>query len=104
MFKNKALIPIAIVVFVDLLGFSIIIDGISGGNLTIAQAYIADVTPPKERSAAMGIIGIAFGLGFTVGPAIGGLLATNYGYAVPAFVAAFFSLCSTSLTTFYLRE
>src|SRR5207249_5997307 len=46
----------------------------------------------------------AFGLGFIVGPAIGGLLATNFGYAVPAFVAAFFALCSTSLTTFYLKE
>src|ERR1019366_8412813 len=181
MFKNKALIPIAIVVFVDLLGFSIIlpllpyyartfsaspemigylvasysvcqfvaapilggmsdkfgrrplliysqlgsmagfillgvanslpilflsriIDGISGGNLTMAQAYIADVTPPKERASALGIIGIGFGLGFLVGPPIGGVLATHFGYSAPAFVGAFFALCSTSLTTFYLKE
>ena len=181
MFKNKALIPIAVVVFVDLLGFSIIlpllpyyastfhaspqmigylvasysvcqfiaapilgglsdkigrrplliysqlgslagfivlglanslpilflsriIDGISGGNITIAQAYIADVTPPQERSGAMAIIGIGFGLGFIIGPPIGGFLATQFGYAAPAFAAAFFALCSTSLTTFYLKE
>jgi MFS transporter, DHA1 family, tetracycline resistance protein len=181
MFKNKALIPIAVVVFVDLLGFSIIlpllpyyartfaasdetigflvasysicqffagpilggmsdrfgrrplliysqlgsmagfillgvanslpmlflsriVDGVSGGNLAIAQAYIADVTPPKERSGAMAIIGISFGMGFIFGPPIGGFLATHYGYSAPAYVAAFFALCSTSLTTFYLKE
>ena len=87
-----------------LLFLSRIIDGISGGNLTIAQAYIADVTPPKERAGAMGVIGIAFGLGFIVGPPIGGLLATQFGYEAPALVAAFFALCSTSLTMFYLKE
>ncbi len=87
-----------------LLFLSRIIDGISGGNLTIAQAYIADVTPPKERAGAMGVIGIAFGLGFVVGPPIGGLLATHFGYEAPALLAAFFALCSTSLTLFYLKE
>jgi multidrug resistance protein len=87
-----------------ILFLSRIVDGISGGNLTIAQAYIADVTPPKERSGAMAIIGIAFGLGFIIGPPIGGFLATQFGYSAPAFVAAFFALCSTSLSTFYLKE
>jgi len=52
-----------------------IIDGISGGNISTAQAYIADVTKPEERSKAMGMIGAAFGLGFVFGPAIGGVLA-----------------------------
>ena len=51
-----------------------IIDGISGGNISTAQAYIADVTPPEERSKGMGLIGAAFGLGFIFGPAIGGLM------------------------------
>jgi MFS family permease len=51
-----------------------IIDGTSGGNIATAQACIADVTKPEERSKAMGIIGAAFGLGFIMGPAIGGIL------------------------------
>lgn len=51
-----------------------IIDGISGGNVATAQACIADVTPPNERSKAMGFVGAAFGLGFILGPAIGGIL------------------------------
>lgn len=51
-----------------------VIDGISGGNISTAQAYIADVTSPEERSRGMGLIGAAFGLGFIVGPAMGGLL------------------------------
>ncbi len=51
-----------------------IIDGATGGNISTAQAYIADVTPPEQRSRGMGLIGAAFGLGFIFGPAIGGLL------------------------------
>lgn len=52
-----------------------IIDGASGGNVSTAQAYIADITRPEERSRAMGMIGAAFGLGFVIGPALGGYLA-----------------------------
>ncbi|QIF00488.1 MFS transporter [Roseimicrobium sp. ORNL1] len=52
-----------------------IIDGASGGNVSCAQAYIADITKPEERSRAMGMIGAAFGLGFVIGPALGGYLA-----------------------------
>jgi multidrug resistance protein len=52
-----------------------IIDGASGGNVATAQAYIADITTPEQRSKAMGMIGAAFGLGFIIGPAVGGLLA-----------------------------
>lgn len=87
-----------------ILFLSRIIDGISGGNLTIAQAYITDVTEPKERSGALAVIGIAFGLGFLLGPFIGGTLAKHYGYAVPAFVSAALSFSSILLTTFYLKE
>ncbi len=181
MFSNKALIPIFVVVFVDLLGFSIIlpllpfyaleykltpdaigliaavysvfqfiaspvlgamsdkygrrplliysqigsmlgflmlgwasavwmliasrvIDGISGGNITIAAAYVADVTEPKDRASAMGVIGVAFGLGFMFGPFIGGELAALWGKAAPAFGAAIFSGISVLLTIFYLKE
>ena len=181
MFSNKALIPIFVVVFVDLLGFSIIlpllpfyaleykltpdaigliaavysvfqfiaspvlgamsdkygrrplliysqigsmlgflllgwasavwmliasrvIDGISGGNITIASAYVADVSEPKDRASAMGVIGVAFGLGFMFGPFIGGELAALWGKAAPAFGAAIFSGISVLLTIFYLKE
>ena len=181
MFKNKALIPIFVVVFVDLLGFSIvlpllpfyamdfhaspeiigyfvasysvfqfiaapilgglsdkygrrpvliysqigsmlgflmlgfanslwmlfasrIIDGASGGNLTIAQAYIADITPPEERAGSFAVIGIAFGLGFMIGPLVGGELAGLWGRSAPAFAAAAMAASSTLLTIFYLKE
>jgi DHA1 family tetracycline resistance protein-like MFS transporter len=63
------------------------IDGATAGNLSLAQAYIADVTRPEERAKSFGIIGIAFGLGFLVGPAISGLLA-GFDYRLPIFVAA----------------
>jgi DHA1 family tetracycline resistance protein-like MFS transporter len=64
-----------------------ILDGFTGGNISVAQAYIADVTDEKNRAKGMGLIGAAFGLGFIFGPATGGLL-SQYGYAVPAFAAA----------------
>lgn len=51
------------------------IDGASGGNVATAQAYIADISTPEERSKSMGMIGAAFGLGFIIGPAVGGILA-----------------------------
>src|SRR5882762_850525 len=59
-----------------------IIDGISGGNISTAQAYIADVTTKENRAKGMGLIGAAFGLGFVFGPAIGGIL-SRWGVNVP---------------------
>src|SRR6266568_3152228 len=50
-----------------------IVAGVCGANITVAQAYIADITPPAERSKKMGLIGMAFGLGFIFGPALGGI-------------------------------
>ena len=50
------------------------LDGASGGNILVAQAYVADVTPPEHRARGMGLIGMAFGLGFVLGPLLGGLL------------------------------
>lgn len=64
-----------------------ILDGITGGNISVAQAYISDVTNSKNRAKGLGMIGAAFGLGFIIGPATGGLL-SQWGYAVPAFAAA----------------
>src|SRR5258708_19177180 len=66
--------------------------GAGAGNIAAAQAYVADVTPPEGRAKGMGLIGAAFGLGFTVGPAIGGPIArsrpTAASVAPPALVAA----------------
>ncbi len=81
-----------------------VIDGLTGGNITVAQAYIADVTEPQDRAGAMAIIGIGFGLGFMVGPFIGGELAHHFGFAAPAYCAAALAFCSTMLSAFYLRE
>src|SRR6185312_17540518 len=50
------------------------LDGASGGNILVAQAYVADVTTPANRSRGLGLIGMAFGLGFVLGPLMGGLL------------------------------
>lgn len=63
------------------------IDGITGGNISTAQAYIADVTKPEERAKGMGLIGAAFGLGFIFGPAIGGVL-SHVSLAAPFYFAA----------------
>ena len=78
-----------------------IIDGLTAGNLSLAQAYIADVTEPKNRARAFALIGIAFGFGFLVGPAMSGFL-SQYGYRVPFLVAAGLSLTSILATAFLL--
>jgi MFS transporter, DHA1 family, tetracycline resistance protein len=75
-----------------------IIDGCTAGNLSIAQAYISDVTQPENRTKAFGLIGIAFGAGFTIGPWISGILGHRLNYAAPAFAAAGLSLMSILCT------
>ena len=80
-----------------------VVDGVLGSNFTIAQAYIADVTNKKDRSKAFGLSGMAFGIGFLIGPAIGGYL-SKYGISVPAFVAAGISLLSIVATAVMLPE
>lgn len=80
-----------------------IIDGLTAGNLSVAQAYIADVTEPQKRTKAFGIIGISFGLGFLIGPAISGLLA-HYGHQYPILAAAFLSALSILFTFFLLPQ
>jgi multidrug resistance protein len=68
--------------------------GICGGNITVAQAYIADITPPEKRSKRMGLIGMAFGLGFILGPAISGLALKYFGETGPGWTAA--ALCGAN--------
>ncbi len=80
-----------------------IIDGITGGNLSIAQAYITDVTDAKSRSQGLGLIGAAFGIGFIIGPVVGGIL-SQWGYAVPAFAAATLSFANLILIYAWLPE
>ena len=79
------------------------LDGFTGGNITVAQAYISDVTDEKNRSRGLGVIGSAFGLGFIIGPAIGGLL-SRWGYSVPAFAAAGFAFINLISIFFFLPE
>ena len=66
--------------------------GICGANITVAQAYIADITPPENRSAKMGLVGMAFGLGFIFGPVLGGFSSKCFGPTAPGWTAA--SLCA----------
>jgi MFS family permease len=74
-----------------------ILDGVTAGNLSLAQAYISDHTLPENRAKSFGVIGIAFGIGFMFGPGIGGLLA-EYGMHVPFLAAAGLSLLSIICT------
>ncbi|MBK6751172.1 MAG: MFS transporter [Acidobacteria bacterium] len=80
-----------------------IVGGISGGNISTAQAYIADVTSKENRAKGMGLFGAAFGLGFILGPAIAGIL-SKYGVNVPFFVAAVLSLANAIALYFVLPE
>lgn len=75
-----------------------ILDGLTGGNISVAQAYIADVTDEQNRARGLGLIGAAFGLGFIIGPAAGGAL-SQWGYNIPAFVAA--AIASLNLLAIY---
>ncbi len=101
-----------------------VVAGIMGGNISTAQAYIADVTTTADRAKGMGLIGAAFGIGFVVGPATATLLihesfhnfVANIGmadfadwmrtnkYALPGFFAAFLSFCSFLMVYFRLEE
>jgi DHA1 family tetracycline resistance protein-like MFS transporter len=78
------------------------IDGATAGNLSLAQAYISDVTRPEDRAKSFGVIGISFGLGFFIGPAISGFLA-QYDYRYPIFAAAALSATSILATSLLLQ-
>ena len=80
-----------------------LLDGLTGGNITVAQSYIVDITDEKNRARGLGLIGMAFGLGFILGPLFGGLLST-FGLAVPAFFAAGIAFLNLLLITFKLPE
>lgn len=92
------LLAIAPSFFVLLL--SRLVAGAMGATVSVAQAYLADVTPPERRSRAMGFIGAAFGLGFVVGPAIGGI-SSQWGHAAPGYVAS--ALCASNFLLAWFR-
>jgi len=79
------------------------IEGIGGGTIGVTQAYVADVTEPKDRAKAFGLVGATFGFGFLIGPALAGYL-VRFGYPVPLFTAAGLALVTVFLTIFLLPE
>ncbi len=80
-----------------------VLDGITGGNISTAQAYIADITKKENRARGMGLVGAAFGLGFVFGPAIGGIL-SRWGISVPFIFAACLAFANAILLYFTLPE
>jgi len=80
-----------------------LIDGFIGSNATVAQAYLSDISSKKDRTKVFSISGMAFGIGFLIGPAAGGFLA-GFGYAVPCLFAAFITLITILTTFLFLPE
>jgi multidrug resistance protein len=80
-----------------------ILDGITGGNVSVAQAMVSDTSTPQNRAKRFGILGSAFGFGFIIGPALGGLL-SKFGEQVPFFFAAFIAMVGALCTIFLLKE
>ena len=81
-----------------------IIDGASGGNISTAMACIADVTTKENRSRNMGLVGAAFGLGFVIGPALGGILSKHISLAAPFYFAAALAFINAALVMIRLPE
>jgi predicted MFS family arabinose efflux permease len=88
----------------SLLFLARMIAGFSGGNISVAQAYIADVTTPADRSRGMGLVGAAFGLGFIVGPALGGIAGHYGGPQAAGLLAAGMSLANLVSAYIVLKE
>jgi DHA1 family tetracycline resistance protein-like MFS transporter len=80
-----------------------IVDGLSGGNITTARAYIADITTEENRAKAFGVLGAAFGLGFIVGPGLGAAL-SHISYTAPIWAAAVITVIAAALAFFWLPE
>ena len=93
-----AVAPIAVVFFAR------VVEGVSGGNISITQAYVADLVAPHERARAFGLIGAMFAAGMVFGPFGGGLLFARFGFATPFLVAAGLQLVTLLLTIVMLPE
>lgn len=82
-----------------------LVDGFTGGNIAVARAYVADITSEENRSRGMALIGIAFGVGFLFGPALGGVLFSGDGsFFIPGLTASALSCLALLLTVFLLKE
>ncbi len=81
-----------------------IVEGVSGGNIGITQAYVADVAEAKDRARAFGYIGATFGLGMVFGPFAAGMLFARFGYSAPFVAASLLQLLTLALTIFFLPE
>jgi len=81
-----------------------LLSGAAGAAYPTANAYIADVSPPEKRAANFGLTGAAFGIGFVLGPALGGIIGSAYGPRAPFFVAAAVALFNAAFGLFVLRE
>jgi DHA1 family tetracycline resistance protein-like MFS transporter len=102
-------VMLAVAHSITMLFLARIVDGLSGGNISTARAYVADVTEPKDRARAYGLIGAAFGLGFIIGPALSGVLAKiSYGPihvgTAPIWTAAAITVVATAMAWFWLPE
>ena len=80
-----------------------VLDGSTAGNLSLAQAYISDHTAPSQRAKSFGLIGIAFGVGFFIGPSLTGYLSAQYGMTTPIYLAACMSATSILCTATLLK-
>lgn len=100
---SLAYLLLAVADSLPLLGLALLIDGVTGGNLSIAQAYIADSTTPDRRARGLGLVGAAFGLGLMVGPVLGGVLSLT-DLSAPALVASALALANMLLTLALLPE
>ena len=80
------------------------LSGMAGASITTVNAYIADITPPEERAAKFGLVGAAFGLGFILGPALGGFVGEHFGLRAPFFVAAGLSFANALFGFIVLKE
>ena len=89
---------------VETLFIARILDGITGGNIIVAQAYIIDITPREKRTHSLGYVFAIFGLGFTIGPALGGALSAAFGVRIPFLLAAIVATATVLLTWFTLDE
>ena len=81
-----------------------VLSGIAGAAYPTANAYIADISPPEKRAANFGLVGAAFGVGFVLGPALGGFVGEHFGLRAPFFVAAGFSFANALFGLLVLHE
>ncbi|UCG77197.1 MAG: MFS transporter [Gemmatimonadota bacterium] len=88
---------------VEVLLLSRIVGGLTGATIPVAQAYVADSSPRESRARAMGLIGAAFGIGFIIGPALGGFM-SRWGYALPGVFASGLSLLAALVAVAFLPE